>query len=399
MTPLRLQAPGSKSQTQRALMLAALARGRSVIRGALECGDSRHLSGALRALGAVIQQGPDEGLTVDGFGATPAHPGGALDCGEGGTTLRFVAPLSLLLADPLRLEGRGRLVRRPMTELLDALDMLGVQADLPGGGAVLPLTLTRRGEAGSEATVDGSRSSQFISALLLSGPCLPGGLELRVTGERVSEPYLQMTLDMMAASGVTVGRDGERLSVPRGPYHAREMAVEGDWSGGAFLLAAGFITGREVQVPNLNPDSVQGDRAFAAHLEQLRGPAPREFSLLHCPDLVAPLAAACAFAPGRSEIVDVAHARHKESDRLAVLARGLQAAGVAVTERDDGLVITGAADPDLRPARLDPAQDHRMAMAFGLLSLRQPEVQVLDPGCVDKSYPAFWDDLKRLGAP
>ena len=212
----------------------------------------------------------------------------------------------------------------------------------------------------------------------------------------VSRPYVEMTLAAMAAFGAEVNEARGAFTVPSAAYRPpRSYPIEGDWSGGAFLLAAARISGRPVEVPNLDSASVQGDRSMAAFIEELDRSRPHRFDLTHCPDLVAPLAAACALAPPHaSRIEGAAHTRLKESDRLRVLATGLQRAGVAVEERDDGLEIQPA--EELRPATLDPRGDHRMAMAFGLLRLRQPGVTVQDPACVSKSYPGFWDDLARF---
>ena len=394
MTALVMRAPGSKSQTQRALLLAALARGESRLVAPLECDDSHHLRQALVELGARIEAAPDGTWRVTGVDGRPRRPRGPLDCGEGGTTLRFLAPLALLMDTPLVLEGHGRLGRRPQDGLLSALAGLGVQTRRPELEWTLPLTLRRLAPPGRRTTVEAHLSSQFASALLMVAPCLPHGLTLTLDGPLVSRPYLELTLATMASFGVTCALSGARARVEPGPYSACTLEVEGDWSGGAFLLAAGWIRGRALEVSNLRADSLQGDRAFAGFLERLDVPGPRSFSLATCPDLVAPLAAACALARDPSRITDVAHARLKESDRLAVLARGLAKAGVGVQEHPDGLTIEPAAD--LRPVRLDPTGDHRMAMAFGLLSLRQPGITVEDPGCVAKSYPGFWDDLARF---
>jgi 3-phosphoshikimate 1-carboxyvinyltransferase len=278
--------------------------------------------------------------------------------------------------------------------MVAALEPLGVEARLPPDGGSLPLTLRRRGEPGGRTTLDASRSSQFLSGLLMVAPRLPAGLELALAGPVVSRPYVELTRRAMAAFGAAVHEHPGGFVVPPAPCRPAAFAVEGDWSGGAFLLAAGFIAGRPVQVANLDPASPQGDRAIAGQLAELRRPRPHRFDLTHTPDLIAPLAAACVFAGAPSVIAGAGHARLKESDRVAVLAAGLRRAGVAVDERPDGLRLEPP--PRLRPARLDPRGDHRMAMAFGLLSLRQPALEVADPQCVAKSYPGFWQDLERF---
>jgi 3-phosphoshikimate 1-carboxyvinyltransferase len=395
-------APSSKSQTQRALVLAALAAGESRIRRPLLCDDSEHLSAALEGLGAVISRDLD-GWSVVGTGGELRAPDEPLRCGEGGTTLRFLACLSALLprgSRALWLIGTGRLRERPMRELADALLGLGVEVSIERPNDSLALRLQRTGELSGRIEVDASRSSQFLSGLLMTGPCLDraatgGALQIEVTGEAVSRPYVDLTIDAMRRFGVDVERNRGAFVVPVATYQTCEIDIEGDWSGGAFLLAASWIAGLDASVPNLDPGSLQPDRAIAGFLAELARPRPHRFDLTDCPDLVAPLAAACVFGSAPSRIVGAAHARLKESDRVAVLASQLREAGAEVEERPDGLLIAPSG-AKLRPAVLDPAGDHRMAMAFGLLSLRQPKIEVCDRGCVTKSYPGFWSDLERF---
>ncbi len=384
-------APGSKSQTQRALILAALAPGESRIVHPLDCDDSRHLRNALRQLGLIIDDTPGVWRIS---GSNLKRPAGALWCGEAGTTLRFLAPLALLIDGPLSLAGSPRLSQRPLSQLLRSLQTLGVTAQTPGPAESLPLDLSRTSAIGDSCAVDGSRSSQFASGLLMVAPRLPRGLCLRLEGIPVSKPYLELTLSMMRASGAQFTQREDEIRVAPSVYHPRDSAIEGDWSGAAFLLAAAKILGCPITIENLKPRSAQGDRGAVALLEELEAPREHRLDLKDCPDLVAPLAAAAAFANHPTELFNLEHARYKESDRLAVLAQGFNQAGVKTQQRRDALIITPGAE--LRPATLDPANDHRMAMAFGLLALRQPAIQVLNPECVSKSYPSFWDDLRRL---
>jgi 3-phosphoshikimate 1-carboxyvinyltransferase len=408
MAPLTFRVPGSKSQTQRALLLAALARGESRLVSPLDCDDSRHLRRALGALGVeVVELSPacppaevreratrsagEEWKVRGGYLRTPMAP---LWCGEGGTTLRFLAPLSLIVDGQLSLDGSARLRERPLVDLVRSLERLGVRAEGQGAQATLPLSLCRERAPGDRAEVDVSKSSQFASGLLMVGPLLPEGLHLELTGAPVSRPYLEMTRTMMDAFGARTREEGRALRALPGYYSPCTFVVEGDWSSAAFLLAAGWIRGVAVELENCSDDSTQGDRVIGAFLEELSRPGPHRFDLGDCPDLVAPLAAAAAFCDHRVELVNVSHARLKESDRLATLAEGLRRAGVRVEERPDALVLIPGGR--LVPARLDPRGDHRMAMALALLSLREPGIVVETPGCVTKSYPSFWDDLERF---
>jgi 3-phosphoshikimate 1-carboxyvinyltransferase len=384
--------PGSKSHTQRALLITALVPGRSCLSGPLDCDDTRAMRDALQALGVGIVPG-EAGWWVDGgrLGAPPR----ALWCGEGGTVLRFLSALSLVVEGALLLDGSRRLSERPLGPLLDALEELGVSASPAGERRALPLRLERVGPVKQRCIVDAAQSSQFASGLLMVAPLLPRGLTLELQGgPPVSRPYLELTLQTMRDFGARVDWVGDcAIQVEPGGYAPRTLQIQGDWSSAAFLLAAAMISGRRVHLANLGGASAQGDRVIVELLAELERGGSR-FDLTACPDLIAPLAAACVFADGPSEITGVAHARLKESDRVAVLAQGLRRAGVTVEERSDGLRITPA--KQLHPASLDPAGDHRMAMAFALLSLKQPGIEIRDPACVSKSFPAFWDALGRL---
>jgi 3-phosphoshikimate 1-carboxyvinyltransferase len=388
---IEITVPGSKSHTQRALLLAALAAGESELLQPLDCDDSRHLRLALRALGAGIDEAPARWRVTGGPLRAPSRP---LWCGDAGSALRFLAPLALLVEGALTLDGSQRLRQRPLGDLIAALERLGVDARR-GSTATLPIELRRRAPAARDVTIDASRSSQFVSGLLLVAPLLPAGLRLEVTGALVSRPYVELTLQTMRAFGAEARQIGRSYEVRPGAYAASRLAIEGDWSSAAFLLAAGWIAGRAVHIANVSESSSQGDRVIVGLLEELGRPRPHDVDLSDCPDLVAPLAAAAVFAAHATEIRGVAHARQKESDRLAVLVEGLRRAGASAAERADGLRVEPAA-ARLHAAVLDPRGDHRMAMAFGLLSLRQPGIRAADAGCVSKSFPGFWRELERL---
>ncbi|MBI4700833.1 MAG: 3-phosphoshikimate 1-carboxyvinyltransferase [Deltaproteobacteria bacterium] len=400
--PLSLPAPGSKSMTQRALVIAALADGPTRIARPLDCDDSRHLVAALRQLGCAAQWSTEAAEVVPGpLRAGPQR----LDCGLAGTAARFLAPFALLRDGPLVIDGGARLCERPIGPLCDALGALGVRSRYLGRPGCPPVELVRDQPAQAAVRIDASVSSQFASGLLLVAPRLPRGLRLELGGAAVSRPYVRMTTRMMEAAGARLRWLGDgSVQVEPGGYRAcgtgREIAIEPDWSAAAFLLAAGWLTGLDVLVPDLLPPerSLQGDAAFAAMLRELGRPGAHELDLGGTPDLIAPLCAACLFAAGPSRIAGVAHARIKESDRIGVLARELGKLGARVGVHDDGLEIAPLGSAVRADVTLEPDGDHRMAMAFGLLTLRLAGLRVAEPECVAKSFPDFWMVLERVRA-
>lgn len=379
--------------TQRALVIAALAEGPSEVVRPLLCDDAHHLSGLLEAMGVGVER--EEGR----WRVTPAPlvaPAAAQVLGNAGTAVRFGSCLSLLCEGPLTIDGNEHMRRRPLGPLTAALQSLGVDARFLARDGCPPVRLERRGEVGAEVRVDGTLSSQYASGLLMVAPRLPRGLVLHLTGALVSQPYLDMTVAMMQRAGAEIGRDGRTITVAPRAYRGGELAVEVDWSGAAFLLAAGFVLERPVEVPGLPASgSLQGDAVFADFLTELHAPGPSTFDLTAAPDLIAPLAAAALFAKAPSSIVGAAHTRVKECDRVAVLASELAKVGATIEARDDGLEIEPLTEPRRPDGPLDPHDDHRMAMAFGIVGLRAP-LEIRNPGCVSKSFPDFFDVIAPL---
>jgi 3-phosphoshikimate 1-carboxyvinyltransferase len=393
---LILQAPGSKSMTQRALVLGALAEGPVRIRGALDCDDSGHLTEILRALGAeVTWRGSEVEVRPHGLRGT----GERLECGNAGTALRFAACLSLVAGGELVLDGDARMRQRPVAGLGEALRRLGVEVRYLGNDGYPPLALRRISEPPDAASVEASRSSQFASGLLLVAPRLPKGLVLDLEGPPVSAAYLRMTVEMMLRAGARVERaEARRLVVAAGSYSAQAIEVEPDWSAAAFLLAGARLSGCQVRIPGLaSPEtSLQGDSAFDSLARELEQRHPHDLDLTDTPDLIAPIAALAVFASRRTRIRGAAHTRIKESDRVSVLSESLRRLGVGVVEHEDGLEIEPAPVIPGGEIELDPAGDHRMAMAFGVLSLRMPGIRIRTPECVSKSFPEFWTALASI---
>lgn len=399
---MQLIAPTSKSMTQRALVLAALAERPSRIVAPLDCDDARYLSDLVRALGGRVTK-HDGALEVEPPPRTGGRfraPSEAVFLGNAGTAVRFGSCLSLVTEGALTIDGDEHMRKRPLGPLVEALEQLGVEGRYLETEGCPPVTLVRREAPGRRVRIDGSLSSQYASGLMMVGARLRGGLSIHLTGAVVSRPYLQMTAAMMTRAGVAPSQAERTITVPAGTYALSEQVVEPDWSGASFLLAAGFIAGIEVEVPGLVPPgaSLQGDAAFAEMLARLRQPPAHgayRFDLTDAPDLIAPLVAACLFVDHPTTIRGAAHTRIKESDRVAVLATQLGRLGYRLIIHDDGLDIAPGRDAGETEPVLDPDHDHRMAMAFGLVGLRTP-LRVKDPGCVTKSFPTFWTRLEAL---
>ncbi len=404
MNALTLPCPGSKSITQRALLIAALSTSSQAVtlRGALACDDSHHLSALLRALGGEVTWRGDV-VRVQPLGVLE-RPKGPLMLGNAGTAVRFGSCLSALIDGELLIDGDARMRQRPLGPLLTALETLGVAVDERGAAGCPPVAL--RGPARTTTTtlhLDASLSSQYASGLLLMAPRLEAPLTLKLEGAQVSRPFLEMTVMMLQRAGVDVRwRDDRTLVVRPTPYRVDDLTIEADWSAAAFLLGAGWLRGVVVAIDNLEPPtrSLQGDAVFAEQLQTLSRPGTRTFNLEGTPDLIAPLAALALFAEGKTMITGVAHARQKECDRVAVLARELSRLGATIDAREDGLAIEPL-PPALRDASAEglllcAEDDHRMAMAFGLCALRRRGLQIDNPSCVSKSFPDFWSTWELL---
>lgn len=399
----RLRAPASKSHLQRLLLGACLAEGTSLLRQPGQSADGRACQEVIQGLGAAVTEEP--GLLRIQGGAGPRRP--TLDCGESGFCLRAAAAVAALGAEPALLLGRGSLADRPVDMVLEPLRQLGVACRTASGRPPVAVQGPLRG---GKVLVDGRSSSQFLSGLLLALPRAPEDSLVEVAGLR-SAPYVRMTLDVLAAFGARVEASAalDRFRIPGGQaYRAVDLEVEGDWSGAAFLLVAGAVAG-EVAVEGLDPASAQADRRVLEALEAAgadlaweggalrvrRAPlAAFSFDATDCPDLFPPLAALALSCAGVTRLRGAGRLRAKESDRAAALVGELSALGARIHVDGDLMTIEGG---PLRGGRVDPRNDHRMAMACAVAGLASREGATMEgEGCVAKSYPSFFRDLERL---
>ncbi len=405
--------PGSKSIANRALVCAALADGTSTLRRVPGGDDTAAMVAGLAALG-VVARSADGAVSVTGPMAGCGAPV-RVDARLAGTTSRFLTALGTLAGRPVTVDGEPALRRRPMVPLHDALAALGAQVTPGGRRGHLPVTVDgTAGLRGGAVAVAGDVSSQFLTALMLIGPRLPGGLTIEPSTALVSVPYLTITARVMAAfgiDGVTVGEG--RIVVPPATYRpALDWTIEPDATSASYPWAAGALTGGRVTVSGLGPESIQGDAHFPEVLARMGcavetsgGASPAtavggadgltgiDVDLGSMSDLVPTMAALALFAANPSRIRGVGFIRAKESDRLGDLAGELRKLGADIDVLDDGLDIRPAV---LHGAALDTHHDHRLAMAFGLVGLRVPGVVVDDPAVVSKSWPDYWAMLDEL---
>ena len=416
-----IRPPGSKSLTNRALLLAALADGVSHLRYPLIADDSQRMIEALRALGFDITlQHEGETIAITGLAGRIPATAAALHLGNAGTAFRFLTAATCLGRGTCKLDGIARMRERPIGQLVDALRQLGATVDYEANEGFPPLRVTADGLPGGEIELATTLSSQYISALLMAGPAMRDGLVLRFAGPVTSQPYVAMTLALMQQFGITAEVDDAftRIAVQPGTYAAGIYDIEPDASSASYFLAAGAaVPGSTCTIEGLGRRSLQGDVAFADVLHEMGaglvfGPdfitvmAPPvgqklrgiDVRMNHIPDTVQTLAAIAPLASSPTTIRDVGNLRVKETDRLEALRIELTKLGCDVTIDGNDLHITPPADGRIQPAMIDTYDDHRMAMSFAVLGLVVEGMHISDPRCVDKSFPTFFDVLHTLGA-
>ena len=399
--------PGSKSATNRALILAALAKpGASRLHGALDADDTVVMRTALQQLGVMIDDVADPWLVL-GTGGALQVPTTKIDVGASGTTARFITAIAPLVNGPVEIDGTSRMRERPISDLTDALVQLGAKVETTGG--MPPVHVNGGSLTGGQVRIDGSRSSQFVSALLMLAPMLTESVSIEMVGRLVSTSYVATTIDLMRRFGAEVVRtDTGYLVAPTG-YHKAHIEIEADASAAAYPLTAGAITGGSVRVEGIPSTSTQPDLRLLGAFERmgcivfhddstvwLRGPERLtgvDIDMREAPDAAMALAVACLFADGPSRIRGLSTLRLKETDRLEALRTEILKTGANAVIENDELLI----EPhELRPARFDTYDDHRMAMSFALVGLRVPNVEIADPGCVSKTWPGFFEMLDSI---
>jgi 3-phosphoshikimate 1-carboxyvinyltransferase len=387
-----------------------LAEGTAKLSGVLDSQDTRVMVESLRRLEIGVAHNAASGeAVVAGCSGRPTARSAELWLENSGTSIRFLTSVVCLGHGRYRLDGNARMRERPIGELCDALNSLGGNAVCERPNGCPPVLVQGAGLPGGTAYVDAAKSSQFLSALLMAAPCAGGPVELVLRGGLVSEPYIDMTIRMMQAFGVEVDQpENGRYRIAPARYRAADFAVEPDASAASYFFAAAAITGGEVTVRGLSRDSLQGDVNFVKLLAQMGCEVLwSESSITVCgkplhgidvdmneiSDTAQTLAAVAPFAAGPTRIRNVAHIRHKETDRISAVASELRRLGLGVEEYPDGLTIHPGS---IRPATIETYDDHRMAMSFALVGLKVPGIRIANPECTGKTYPRFFEDLTDL---
>lgn len=398
--------PGSKSITNRALPLAALASGETTLEGVLHSDDTRHMRNALEALGVEVTDAGPTTLRVVGGRDRLRAPKEPLFIGNSGTTVRFLTALATLVDGDVTLVGDAAMAKRPILDLVDGLRQLGVEIDCPTGCP--PLTIRGGKLPGGKVVMAGERSSQYFSALMLAGALAENDVHIEVKGRLVSRPYVEITRRMVHDFGGLVEDTPEGFIVrKRRGYNARLYTVEPDASSASYPFALAAVLGGSITVPGLGPFALQGDYAFVGVLEKLGAKVSRDFvsTTVHgvgrvfgvdvdmhdISDTVMTLAAVAPLAETATRIRNIANIRIKETDRLTAVATELERLGQRVRTGDDFIEIEPR---PLKHEMVRTYEDHRMAMSFAVLAIARGGIAIENPACVAKTYPTFWDDVR-----
>lgn len=408
-----VQLPGSKSVSNRLLLLAALAEGATTLTRLLDADDTRVMVDALRSLGVAVERDGDVARISGCGGRFPARSAD-LFLGNAGTATRSLTAALAFADGRYRIDGVARMRERPIGDLVDALNALGACIAYEGSVGYPPLRIEPSAQlACDQVSIKANVSSQFLTGLLIAAPLVAPaqGLRIDVAGELISQPYIAMTLALMQRFGVAVERAGDRFTVPRARYRSPgALAVEGDASSASYFLALGLLAGGPVRVEGVGRDSVQGDVAFADLLAAMgaridfgddwiearagKGLRAVDWNCLAIPDAAMTAAVVAMFAPGRSVLRGVGSWRVKETDRIAAMASELRKLGGQVEEGSDWLAVTGPTD--LREATIATYDDHRIAMCFALAAAGGVPVHLREPRCVSKTFPQFFAELASL---
>ncbi|TWT59020.1 3-phosphoshikimate 1-carboxyvinyltransferase [Thalassoglobus neptunius] len=405
-----IRPPGSKSLSNRAMIVAALASGSSRLTGVLDSVDTRVMATALQKLGIETNVDFEQKvIEVSGAGGNVPEKSAELWCENSGTSIRFLTAFCSIGNGEYRLDGNERMRERPIAPLIDSLVQAGIDAKCELENGCPPVMLRTSGLSTDRLEVSASMSSQYLSGLLMISPAAKKNLVLSVTGELVSRPYIDMTLALMRSFGAIVDEPNPaEFHIQAGGYVGQDYDIEPDASAASYFFAVAAITGGSVTVEGLHRNALQGDVRFVDALVQmgceaewgensitLTGRELRgiDIDMNEISDTAQTLACVAPFASGPTRIRNIAHNRLKETDRITAVVHELKRAGIAAEEHEDGMTIS----PSLpQPCTIQTYDDHRMAMSFALLGLKAPGIRIADPDCTSKTYPEYFEALESL---
>lgn len=402
-------APPSKSYSNRAYVVAALADGTVRLENPLFSDDTRYMREALLQFGVPVEE-EEKAAVVQGQGGRLKLPEKEIFVGNAGTTMRFLTTFATLAPGITRLTGDERMQERPIEDLLTCLRQMNLKAESIKGNGCPPIEIHGGNPPGGNVSLAGDKSSQYLTSLLLAAPYFQNDTVINIEGELTSKSYVDITLDIMQTFGVSVLNEFyQKFTIPAGQrYRARTYEVEGDASSASYFFAAAAVTGGEVSVTHLNPDSVQGDIHFPDALEQMGCEVKRSgekitvfgnplrgitIHMNDMPDVVQTLAVVALFAEGKTTMTGIKNLRIKETDRIAALSNELTRLGASVEAGNDFIIIEPGT---YKPAEIHTYDDHRMAMSFAVAGLGIPGVKIRNPRCVDKSFPDFFERFQEL---
>lgn len=398
---------GSKSYTQRALITAALSKGRSKLINAQICDDSKYMIQALKEFGADIGL-KNQTLFVYGVDGKVRTPKKEVFIGNAGTAMRFLTTLSTLVKGEVVINGDEQIKKRPQKDLISTLQQQGIDVESKNGYA--PIKIKSYGLRGGIIRLKGDVSSQYLSSLLLSCPYAKNPMRIEMITQLASKPYVDMTLDVIKRFGGEIIHENYKNFFVNNEkrYKARGYIIEGDYSNASYFFAAAAITGGKIRVKGLNPCSLQGDSKFLEVLQKMgcKIKKRKEYieviggelkginvDLNDCPDIVQTLAVTAAFAKGKTRITGVNNLRFKETNRIKALTKELKKIGVKSEAQKDKITII---PNELKGCKIETYNDHRMAMGFAIAGLKIPGIKIENPGCVNKSFPNFFQTMELL---
>jgi len=402
--------PGSKSITNRALIIGALAGSGTILKNFLYSDDTIYMLQALRELGYCINDDKETGTVIFEKSSTVPVKGSCF-IGNSGTAIRFLASFCAVRGCEVELTGIERMKERPIGELAAVLKNLGAEIAFDGKEGFAPIRIKSNGLEGGKVSIRGDISSQFITSLLLSAPYARNDVEIEIIGDLVSKPYVDITIQIMKECGVKVENDNyQHFLIKAGQsYTSREYAIESDCSSASYFFAAAAIANGEVTVENISPSSLQGDIKFIDILEEMGTKVERGGNYIrviggklkgitvdmhNMSDVAQTLAVTALFAEGPTEIKNVYNMRLKETDRLKALANELVKLGAGVEEKNDGIIIYPHSS--YKASEIETYDDHRMAMSFALVGLRIPGIKISNPECVSKTFPKYFKEFQKL---